>query len=88
LPFALVALVFFSTSEDTGGIVLGSAILLGGIIGIVSLILGIISLSKIKKGSQGGKGFAITAIAINSIVILISAFVIIQSQLSFMIGFF
>lgn len=59
-----------STSDMGGGFAISGAVLLGGIMGIATLIMSIISLVRIKKQKLKGKGLAIATIILSSILIL------------------
>lgn len=49
-----------------------SFFLFGGVLGLIAVILGIVALSKIKKGEADGKGMAIGGLVTGAIAILIA----------------
>lgn len=55
---------------------LTSAFLLGGLLGLVAVILGVIALSKIKRGEAGGRGMAIGGIITGILAMLVTILIV------------
>lgn len=55
---------------------LTSAFLLGGLLGLVAVILGVIALSKIKRGEAGGRGMAVGGIITGILAMLVTILIV------------